>query len=574
MKKIYLFLLLAISSVSFGQATDLYFSKYGEGSSNNKFLEVYNGTGSDVDMAAGVYSIEMYANGASAPTNTQVLSGTITAGDVYVLRNGSAALPAITSAADITSSVCNYNGDDAVVLKKNGVIIDMIGQVGNDPGTGWAVAGTTTGTLDHTLVRKTTVCSPNPNPLGSFGTDANNSEWTVEAIDYTAGLGSFNGCNTSPDIVITSPSNGITYSPETTSVDITLLVSNFNVANGTGDGHIHYTINGGSVVMKYDTTPIVVPTTPGTYTIYVELVNNSHNPIVPAQNATVTFTVGSYNVVANLAALRADVIANGAGKYYQVSSSPIITYARTNRNQKYVQDASAGILIDDLAGKITTTMVNGDAMSGLKGLTSLFSGVLQLLPTTNATIASSGNTVTPQVVTAADITANIEAYESELVRINNATFTTADGTLAFATNNNYNLNDGGSDIVFRTLFSEADYIGQTVPTGTANRVVLVAEFNGTAQVVARSLSDVTLSRNSVNDISGLKVYPNPAKNTLYVTSDSFAAKQVELFDVLGKSVLNTKVVNNTVNISSLSKGVYVAKITEEGKTATRKVVIE
>lgn len=83
-----------------------------------------------------------------------------------------------------------------------------------------------------------------------------------------------------------------------------------------------------------------------------------------------------------------------------------------------------------------------------------------------------------------------------------------------------------------------------------------------------------LSNNEFNDISGLKVYPNPAKNTLYVTSDSFAAKQVELFDVLGKSVLNTKVVNNTVNISSLSKGVYVAKITEEGKTATRKVVVE
>lgn len=88
------------------------------------------------------------------------------------------------------------------------------------------------------------------------------------------------------------------------------------------------------------------------------------------------------------------------------------------------------------------------------------------------------------------------------------------------------------------------------------------------------LGQFTLSNARIDNISGLKVYPNPAKNTLYVTSDSFATKQVELFDVLGKSVLNTKVVNNTVNISSLSKGVYVAKITEEGKTATRKVVVE
>lgn len=88
------------------------------------------------------------------------------------------------------------------------------------------------------------------------------------------------------------------------------------------------------------------------------------------------------------------------------------------------------------------------------------------------------------------------------------------------------------------------------------------------------LGQFTLSNIKLDNINGLKVYPNPAKNTLYVTSDSFEAKQVEMFDVLGKSVLNTKTVNNSVNISSLSKGVYVVKITEEGKTATRKVVVE
>ncbi|GAA4759792.1 MULTISPECIES: T9SS type A sorting domain-containing protein [Flavobacterium] len=94
--------------------------------------------------------------------------------------------------------------------------------------------------------------------------------------------------------------------------------------------------------------------------------------------------------------------------------------------------------------------------------------------------------------------------------------------------------------------------------------------------VGQTWASVTPSNLSVaqNNITGLKVYPNPAKNTLYVTSDSFTAKEVQLYDVLGKSVLNTKTVNNTVNISSLSKGVYVVKITEEGKTATRKIVVE
>ena len=77
-----------------------------------------------------------------------------------------------------------------------------------------------------------------------------------------------------------------------------------------------------------------------------------------------------------------------------------------------------------------------------------------------------------------------------------------------------------------------------------------------------------------NSISGLKVYPNPAKNNLFISSDSNEIKQVEIYNVLGKVVLNTKVTNAPINISTVSAGVYVVKITEAGKTATRKLVIE
>ena len=574
MKKIYTLLLMLISTFAFSQATDLYFSKYGDGSSNNKFLEIYNGTASAVDLSN--YSVEIYTNGSVTVGNTHTFAaGTmLAAGDVYVLRNGSAANATIIAAADATSATCNFNGDDALVLKSSGTIIDVIGQVGNDPGTGWSVAGVANGTVDHTLIRKSSVCSPNPNNLGSFGTDANNSEWTVYGIDAELGqLGAHVGCSTDPSLTITSPANLTVLSPETSSVNVAISVNNFTVANGTGDGHIHYTINGGSVIMKYDTTSINIPTTPGTYVVYMELVDNSHNPIVPAVNTTVTFTVAAYNVVANLAALRADVIANGANKYYQISSNPVITYARTTRNQKYIQDGTAGILIDDNTAVISTPMVSGDAISGLKGQASLFSGVLQLLPTVNASVASSGNVVTPQVVTAADITANIEAYESELVQINNATFTTADGVITFTASTNYNLNDG-SDIAFRTLFAEANYIGTIVPQGAANRVVLVAEFNGTAQVVARSTSDVTLSTIGFDAISGLKMYPNPVKDgNLFIASDSNLEKNIAIYDIVGKEVFSGKVANGAINISTLNTGVYMVKITEEGKTANRKLVV-
>ncbi|WP_343623198.1 lamin tail domain-containing protein [Flavobacterium lindanitolerans] len=77
-----------------------------------------------------------------------------------------------------------------------------------------------------------------------------------------------------------------------------------------------------------------------------------------------------------------------------------------------------------------------------------------------------------------------------------------------------------------------------------------------------------------NEIAGLKVYPNPVTNgKLFITTDSNIEKTVAIYDVLGKQVVNTKA-TDFVSVSNLKGGVYIVKITEEGKTATRKLVIK
>ncbi|QBN19575.1 T9SS type A sorting domain-containing protein [Flavobacterium nackdongense] len=78
-----------------------------------------------------------------------------------------------------------------------------------------------------------------------------------------------------------------------------------------------------------------------------------------------------------------------------------------------------------------------------------------------------------------------------------------------------------------------------------------------------------------NAIEGLNMYPNPvAKGTLYITSNSSEAKSVTIYDVLGKQVLNAKTANGAVNVSNLKAGSYIAKITEDGKTDTKKLIIQ
>nr|MBP7471132.1 T9SS type A sorting domain-containing protein [Flavobacterium sp.] len=119
--------------------------------------------------------------------------------------------------------------------------------------------------------------------------------------------------------------------------------------------------------------------------------------------------------------------------------------------------------------------------------------------------------------------------------------------------------------------------GQRLNTGCTDTNNNSTDFTRATPAPRNSSTAVNTCVLSVkqNEISGLNVYPNPVKNgTLYISSDSASAKSVEIYDILGKQVLNAKTSNNAVNVSSLTSGSYIVKITEEGKTDTKKLIIQ
>lgn len=90
-----------------------------------------------------------------------------------------------------------------------------------------------------------------------------------------------------------------------------------------------------------------------------------------------------------------------------------------------------------------------------------------------------------------------------------------------------------------------------------------------------SFVDNTVASVNQNDIAGLKIYPNPLTgNVLNITSNTNGVKEVAIYDIIGKQVFAGKTVNNTVNVNNLTAGVYIVNVTEEGKTATRKLVVK
>jgi len=167
-------------------ASDLFISEYAEGSGTNKYIEIFNGTGQDVDLSN--YQLWKVTNGGTWPEYTFNLSSILSHNHVYIVYSSSTSVdPIIAAAGDVTWSQVTWTGDDAVGLAKqvaaqsgsSFVLIDAIGEDGPDPGTGWNVAGITNATKDHTLVRKCSVTQGNTNWSLSSGTNAQDSEWEV-----------------------------------------------------------------------------------------------------------------------------------------------------------------------------------------------------------------------------------------------------------------------------------------------------------------------------------------------------------------------------------------------------------
>lgn len=197
-----------------GLATDLFISEYIEGSSNNKAIELANFTGNSINLSS--YSLQVSFNGSGSWSNPLALNGTLADQDVYVLARGNAN-SAITSVADQlvgSSGPLAFNGNDAVGLFKNGLLIDVVGMPVN------------TGDFakDETLIRKPEVNSPNT----VFDKPG---EWNVLGIDDSSDLGmhtfnataSVNSTALETVQVYPNPSTGMIYVNRTDLVDYLVI---------------------------------------------------------------------------------------------------------------------------------------------------------------------------------------------------------------------------------------------------------------------------------------------------------------------------------------------------------------
>ncbi|WP_426092744.1 endonuclease [Flavobacterium sp. DSR3-2] len=244
------------AAASSATATDLLFSEYIEGSSNNKALEISNATGAAINLS--IYTVKKQTNGAGAWSTGLSLTGTLNNGSKFTIVNNLMASSCYaTSSANLSTAATEmtFNGNDALGLFKNGILIDIIGTFNG---------GTANFAADQTIRRKSTVTAPTT-------TFNKTTQWDSYTSDTCNNLGSRMAEN-APKTSIALDINDIALYPNPSN-------GNFSINNSNKIYSIEvYSITGQKIFEEKNSTKaeITLPNSAkGTYLVRVTVDSNS-----------------------------------------------------------------------------------------------------------------------------------------------------------------------------------------------------------------------------------------------------------------------------------------------------------
>lgn len=539
--------------------SDLIISEYLEGSANNKAIEIYNGTGADVDLAA--YSLMKQTNGRGDYKNEQVLTGTLADGETFVLVNSQAS-DELKALGDMTSNVTSFNGNDAVALFKSGEKIDEVG-----------VFGDTTMWGENVTLRRIY----GEGPTATY----DETEWEEGDFDDYSDLGKFGADTEAPVIEMVTgeasdPTTIMVHFSETLDAASAANVANYSLDNGATVDSAIYEEGRTYVVLR---TSSLTPATE--YTITVNgVADRSGNA---TSNATYTFTFG-YIDVENLAALNDLRDSYVEGQAYRITNPVVVTAvigkfgSGQNTTNVWVQDQGCETTLGHsmMLYRIEENASNlqvGSVINNLIGQLTVYNDLVEMQYIDEASMEITGETadVTVTTVTVAELLGeNGMDYQNALVRIDGVIFAE---TGSFEENTSYNISDGTSTIVFRTN-REGSYLGEAIPTTEVSVIGYIGWYNNQAQILPRVKEDIfTPSANEAARRIEVAVYPNPTDGDLNVRAEG--RFDLNVYSVSGTLVLAQEGLDSEarIDLSGLSKGVYMVEVKTAEGSAMNKVVV-
>ena len=520
MKKLLLLVAIALlANASYSQCSDLFFSEYVEGSSNNKAIEIYNPTAIPVSLSG--YKVQLYSNGATAPISTFNLTGTLNAGDVYVISN-SASNDSIKAKADtLSNGVTNFNGNDALALLKGNDTLDVIGRIGENPGNnaGWTID--TADTRDNTIIRLPSIQG------GTKDWSVGSLQWAVLARDtFRLGAHTMNSC-----AAITDTTARFSTSSDVVSESVGTLTLNLqlNAVSASSSFTVDVVLDGGTGsaadINNYTTQTVTFASgnafsslaltvtddliQEGAETLIFKLRNPSA-PLLVGADSTFTLTIAANDappatvLISQITGLDANQQPDSLGKVVIVSGTVYGVNMRTDSLQFTIQDATDGVEVVSYNSAFGYTVAEGDSVS-LVGVVAFSNGMTQIEITDTLFKVGTGTLVSPVVVQDLD-----ETTESKLVRLNNVTLATPSQWGTGASGYTCDITDGVGTWTLR-IDAQTNLFGTPAPVGNFNVVGIGGQFDNSSpynsgyQILPRYTQDIIL-------ISGIQTVSSDIRN--------------------------------------------------------------
>jgi len=413
-------------------SVSLFFSEYAEGTSNNKYLEIYNPGSESVNLAG--YAFPTVGNAPTTPGNYEYWNifdsgAIIEPGDVYVICHDSADSE-IQAECD-QNYIYFSNGNDGMCLvfgtEPSYTILDCIGDWNGDPGDGWDVAGVSAATKDHTLVRKGSVTMGTSNWAASAGTNMEDSEWLVFDLETWTYIGSHPHDSIGEDPVANAGED-MAVSPGDT---VTLDGSGSYDGNGTIISYEWTQMSGIGVNLEDEesvVTTFIAPEETGPLVFMLTVFDNDINEHMDEVTINVIGSTSIYDIQYTVDQGEYCYETSLSGEI--VTTTGVVTHVKPGEYPNFfLQDPNgdtwSGIYIYD-----TTIMPQvGDELQ-VTGTVNEYYSFTQIIDVTASTLVSNGNMIDPIQVNASDIGAvcseSSESYESMLVSLSNLSFDSVD----------------------------------------------------------------------------------------------------------------------------------------------------
>jgi len=109
------------------------------------------------------------------------------------------------------------------------------------------------------------------------------------------------------------------------------------------------------------------------------------------------------------------------------------------------------------------------------------------------------------------------------------------------------------------------------PDGT--KIYLINNGGTNTDKITVYTYDASGIKDIMDSMSKIKIYPNPAENTIHIESD-LVSQKIHITNQLGQIVIDTKTTNNSIDVSQLNPGVYTIKVyfSETSIVCTKKIV--